>query len=746
MELQRYFHNELIMLILQIPINSTMDDDQVKVMFQHSGRSISAMSYEEVMRGRVNEDDCGYSNWLMKLKLNPRVELFWWRLSKHAIPTNHYLKYRRLCYDDSCARWCQEEENYAHIMVHCKYLIDIILKLRDWGFSIPIFHSLGSCLEELKRLSFGYSNIVKMESHNAWHPPPLDWIKINVNASIFSSNLARIGGVFRDHKGYRVTGVRDRQYRADIMNFKSSSPWESHLALALWITQEARLEISIERRVQRISRNLIKAISLYLMEIVQVSLYSVGVGPSKSLDRAPQLPKFIAKINDRVATGNTRESLQHNIPITIQTSPVVFEKKAVARDRHLPRLDNNGAVTRARRGLDRVEGRRECIKPLPIHQSPVQLDVYRVIETISQGVSSKRNTHFASNPRDAFGVPARQREIVDFYPNQQRRKVFTCRLEFWMPFLEDEGASKDEPDASRPDCFEVFSTGKSEEEEPVAKREELERTLKRPGLLNSGKKRLIKRSSADRVSYQAEPPIDSTFGEIVTIKGNDGWFRRHRPHLPVSRIPQIAHARAQIQRPHLQTIHTIHSRNRRDIGCRRHTLNLAHNQQIFLTASEVTVIDSVSRGPNDRMSRAADAAWGKAAEGDGELGGWGIFDHREHDPLKTEYCGSAGAGEGSETWEGIGYASRAVLHIDHYRVSSRRYFRSNSKNGELEGTSTKEAKKAFSDAFKTLPQVEQQRRNGEKKQNVQMTDQGAFGTAAAVGKVDYEVGVQKVIF
>ncbi|KAL0926287.1 hypothetical protein M5K25_002504 [Dendrobium thyrsiflorum] len=246
-------YNELILLILQMPVKSNLDGDQLEFLFQHSGRSISALAYEEVMRRRTKEDDGGYSNWLKKLKLNHIVELFWWRLSKNAIPTNHFLKYRRLCYDDSCARGCQEEESNAHIMVQCRYLHELIQRLRDWGFSIPTFHDLGSCLEELKRLSFGYSNIVKMyctavylswkncnevkhgkpalssplvasnitvnllrESHNAWHPPPLDWIKINMDASLLSSNLAGIGGVFRDYRGRLLLAFGRKKVHWDV--------------------------------------------------------------------------------------------------------------------------------------------------------------------------------------------------------------------------------------------------------------------------------------------------------------------------------------------------------------------------------------------------------------------------------------------------------------------------------------------------------------------------------------------------
>ncbi|KAL0922838.1 hypothetical protein M5K25_006865 [Dendrobium thyrsiflorum] len=147
-----------------VKVKSNLDGDKMEFMFQHSRKSIAALAYEETMKRRINEDEGGFLNWLKKLKLSPRVELFWWRLSKNAIPTNKFLKSRKLCFHNSCARGCQQEESYDHIMAQCKFLHNAIQKLREWGFSVPMFNNLESYLEELRRLSFGYSNILKMYS------------------------------------------------------------------------------------------------------------------------------------------------------------------------------------------------------------------------------------------------------------------------------------------------------------------------------------------------------------------------------------------------------------------------------------------------------------------------------------------------------------------------------------------------------------------------------------------------------
>ncbi|KAI0508045.1 hypothetical protein KFK09_014179 [Dendrobium nobile] len=206
-------------------------EDQLETVCKFLGKSISALAYDKVMKGRGVSDDDGFYSWLKSLKLNYNVEIFWWRLSKFAIPTNHFLKFRRLATDDH----------------------SVVNKIHEWGFFIPSFRSLEGYFEELKRISGHNSgmariycvdvflnwknrNLVKhgkvampcssvaanvlslavlksspylvswganlpREFFSTWRPPPLYWIKINVVASLLSSNRGGIRGIFRDHKG-----------------------------------------------------------------------------------------------------------------------------------------------------------------------------------------------------------------------------------------------------------------------------------------------------------------------------------------------------------------------------------------------------------------------------------------------------------------------------------------------------------------------------------------------------------------
>ncbi|KAI0519807.1 hypothetical protein KFK09_007268 [Dendrobium nobile] len=224
----------------------------MELLYQHYGKSITSLAYAETIKSCKSFDNSGFDNWLRKLTLEPRVELFWWRLSRFSIPTNEFLKFRMLGNNDLCASGCLVVENCAHVIVHCKSLIEIIGMLRTWSFNIPFFSSLKECLQQLILLSIAKLDIVKIyctaiflawnrrndvkhgnpilpiliiasnilitttnkypilvnwdafllrESETSWHPPPLGWIKINVDASLLDSNSVSIGGVVRDSKG-----------------------------------------------------------------------------------------------------------------------------------------------------------------------------------------------------------------------------------------------------------------------------------------------------------------------------------------------------------------------------------------------------------------------------------------------------------------------------------------------------------------------------------------------------------------
>ncbi|KAI0516001.1 hypothetical protein KFK09_008672 [Dendrobium nobile] len=201
-----------------------------------------------------NNKTVEYGEWLKKIKLNPRIQCFWWRILNEAIPANDFLMKRRLLGHNSCPRGCVEQENTDHVMVHCSKLQQAIGTLRKWGFLCPLFSSINDCKFHLKILSeenksmanlycsivyftwnsrnqlkhgnnewsvnfiacnaISYASIstsyLLMDHWDAnqpsrlisfWHPPPPEWIKVNFDAALTNNNNGGIGGVFRDSKG-----------------------------------------------------------------------------------------------------------------------------------------------------------------------------------------------------------------------------------------------------------------------------------------------------------------------------------------------------------------------------------------------------------------------------------------------------------------------------------------------------------------------------------------------------------------
>ncbi|XP_020699411.1 uncharacterized protein LOC110111752 [Dendrobium catenatum] len=183
-----------------------------------------------------------------KLKLKPKIELFWWRICKNALPFNTFLVNRRLSNFPGCPRGCGVDEDNCHLVGNYFKIQNVVSLVNSLGFSIPIFNGFLDCLECLQRLvgknslsanilctavylvwksrckvvhgdkddsdntistnaiSFAVrSNFLNIQPDNwdanqqlllfPWHPPPPGWIKINVDAALKRNNLAGIGSI-----------------------------------------------------------------------------------------------------------------------------------------------------------------------------------------------------------------------------------------------------------------------------------------------------------------------------------------------------------------------------------------------------------------------------------------------------------------------------------------------------------------------------------------------------------------------
>ncbi|KAL0918933.1 hypothetical protein M5K25_010982 [Dendrobium thyrsiflorum] len=246
-QLRRYFGKYLVELILQVPINFGLINDRVEMKAKITGKTIAGMISENL--ADVSGEDKLW-NWVRNLKVRPCVHLFWWRLCIDAIPSNAFLSHKRLSNQVSCPKGCGVMEDENHIAAGCFLLILMIKLLNKWSFQVPIFSSFWGCINKLKSLSLNnpfvgnlYCTAVFLswKSRNkrihgekedgvvyiatnaiyfasvtsltyihsgiwdanqllqlpsdSWHPPPPEWIKVNVDGSLTRSNRAGVGRV-----------------------------------------------------------------------------------------------------------------------------------------------------------------------------------------------------------------------------------------------------------------------------------------------------------------------------------------------------------------------------------------------------------------------------------------------------------------------------------------------------------------------------------------------------------------------
>ncbi|PKU63944.1 hypothetical protein MA16_Dca025447 [Dendrobium catenatum] len=158
-KLFQFFGDELVNFISKIDILQNLEEDSMEHKFKLSGKSISALSlaarYTEIMQEEVD-------HWFFKLKLNPRVELFVWRLCMNTIPTTDFLFYRRLADSNLCQRSCLEVENMDHYTATCLKLLHVIRLLNSWVFLLPVFSSFSDCIRKLKLISVRNPFLPKM--------------------------------------------------------------------------------------------------------------------------------------------------------------------------------------------------------------------------------------------------------------------------------------------------------------------------------------------------------------------------------------------------------------------------------------------------------------------------------------------------------------------------------------------------------------------------------------------------------
>ncbi|KAI0515987.1 hypothetical protein KFK09_008658 [Dendrobium nobile] len=185
-----------------------------------------------MINGLKEEEIVDTISWIHKLKLNARVELFLWNICKKAIPTVEFLMKRRLANNNFCPRGCGEVEDIDHVTSTCSKLVKVIELLRRWGFRNKVKH--GKVGDSVVLIAANVLRFVSTTNKDilldhwdvnqspglfskTWHPPPPEWYKINIDASlkdnygavellVFRSLKDVLKGSLQDAKGIIIEG------------------------------------------------------------------------------------------------------------------------------------------------------------------------------------------------------------------------------------------------------------------------------------------------------------------------------------------------------------------------------------------------------------------------------------------------------------------------------------------------------------------------------------------------------------
>ena len=119
--------------ILNIPLRSGGGDDFLAWTHETSGNYTIKSAYRALMirneRQALEEgtatgastDDKQMSTALWKLKVIPKVRVFWWRVLSGILPDECTLKYRHISVLNTCKVCLAREEDLMHALIQCSH-------------------------------------------------------------------------------------------------------------------------------------------------------------------------------------------------------------------------------------------------------------------------------------------------------------------------------------------------------------------------------------------------------------------------------------------------------------------------------------------------------------------------------------------------------------------------------------------------------------------------------------------------
>ena len=282
--LRDLFNERDVQLIQNIPLSSRRTNDTWMWLFDGNGEFTVRSCYRQLV-GECSTTDATFWKKIWSLELPGKVRFFLWRTSRFCLPTNVALIEKRVNVPSTCS-WCQvEDETEKHILFECQFAKAAweSTGLAQWSHTIPE----ESILDHFRRLVtnatkeqcvlaaslcwslwnrrnnwvwnriaasvFGTTSVANSllvswnlahlkqtrstsgtmrTSIQRWQPPQPHWVKINIDAAIFTDlNSIGVGGVIRDERGQFVKAMCKQKQgtwsprEAEALSFREVLSW-----------------------------------------------------------------------------------------------------------------------------------------------------------------------------------------------------------------------------------------------------------------------------------------------------------------------------------------------------------------------------------------------------------------------------------------------------------------------------------------------------------------------------------------
>ncbi|CAJ2627787.1 unnamed protein product [Trifolium pratense] len=257
--------------ILNIPLSWRLPDDKKVWSWERNGnysvRSAYHLLKEETLRDIPEPSTAGNTEiWksIWKVQAPQRVKNFLWRVVKRILPTRCRLEQKGVALDPICPLCHDGEETQEHLFMHCQVIqrfwflsplglhvptdVNFFQWMEHWlsnsNFMATQLFSLSlwtiwkmrndsvfnkkspNCMNVVQNISVMAEEfnlacnlitnvvsepIISSDVDNKWEPPPVGFVKINIDAGCFKNNYTCWGLIGRNHQGVVQVAATKRE-------------------------------------------------------------------------------------------------------------------------------------------------------------------------------------------------------------------------------------------------------------------------------------------------------------------------------------------------------------------------------------------------------------------------------------------------------------------------------------------------------------------------------------------------------